>query len=94
MSSEYAETVLVAGCASCPFRDGEWDRCLHPLHADKRSIMWHSLGYNEDGEDIALAPAWCPLRHAPLVLRFGPANEVLVERDEALAARIEQGEHE
>jgi hypothetical protein len=56
--------------------------------------MWHSLGYNEDGEDIALAPAWCPLRHAPLVLRFGPANEVLVERDEALAARIEQGEHE
>jgi hypothetical protein len=48
--------------------------------------MWHSLGYNEDGEDIALAPAWCPLRHAPLVLRFGPAKAER-ERDEARAER-------
>jgi hypothetical protein len=56
------ELADVTGCADCPMADGERDFCKHP-NGQTHDIYEHA-------REGAGAPAGCPLRSAPLLVRL------------------------
>lgn len=55
--------VVVRGCHDeCPFRENEWNECVHPDVKPPNGNAWCGL-------EVPL-PEWCPLRERPTLVRL------------------------
>ena len=60
--------------SQCPFADGEWMVCCFSPSED-RGISRYMFGFDEDGNQLAPAPDWCPIAVEPVtVSRIGGAT--------------------